>query len=432
MRDAPGATQGATQGGRAYTLLGRDGQPYAAAAPGSLGGNRRLKIYGRLDCPAAKRALARPNARYAAQRVFFCRRRDGAGGGLPPVRRLHARRLPRMEGSKGRVSMVRSYDYATRRGVEEISWDGFAALARRLAELLAGEGVEAVVGLARAGLFPATAVACALRCELYPARLTRRVDDVVVCARPEWVVDVAAGVAGKVVAVVDEIADSGETLALAAERARAQGAARVVTAALVSHSWAAPAPDVAAQISDALVIFPWDREVYAGGAWGLHPEIAAALAQQEPPHTIKFYRRNEPYFELTNHYPAPFEVDGTVWPTVEHYYQANKAGVAAWRDYVRAAATAGEAKRRGRQTPDFDAGWWNSVRDSVMWRALCAKFTQHADLRALLLGTGDAVLVENSPTDSYWGQYNGVGENRLGRMLMELRARLAAQPEQPA
>lgn len=323
--------------------------------------------------------------------------------------------------------MARSYDYATRRGVEEMSWESFGALARRLAELLAAEGVETIVGLARAGLFPATAAACALRCELYPARLTRRENDVVVRAQPEWIVDVAPQVAGKVVAVVDEMADSGATLALAAARVRELGAARVVTAALVRHSWAAPPPDVAAQVSDALVIFPWDREVLSAGRWGPHPEMTAALAQQEAvAPVVRFYSRDEPFYELSNYYPAPIEVDGVVWATVEHYYQANKTGDAVWREYVREAATAREAKRRGRQTPDFDAAWWNSVRDSVMWKALYAKFTQHPALRALLVGSGEARLIENSPTDTYWGEHGGVGENRLGAQLMELRELLAS------
>jgi len=176
---------------------------------------------------------------------------------------------------------LQSYDYAHRKGVEEISWERFAELAGRLAEKLAGEGVETVVGIARAGLFPATAVACALRRELYPIRITRRVNDQVTFERPVWRVDVSPEVAGKVVAVVDEITDSGETLALVAERVRERGAAQVVTASLISHSWAEPAPDIVALITDALVIFPWDKQVYLEGRWQPHPELEEALRLQE-------------------------------------------------------------------------------------------------------------------------------------------------------
>jgi hypoxanthine phosphoribosyltransferase len=173
-----------------------------------------------------------------------------------------------------------SYDYVHRRGVREISWEEFAALSARLAEELAEAGVEAIVGIARAGLFPATAVACSLRREMYPVRVTRRVNDEVVHQSPVWKVPVSPEVKGKVVAVVDEIADTGETLALVSDSVRENGAVRVVTACLVSHSWANPAPDVSALITDALVIFPWDQEVLVEGEWQPHPEIVAALKAQ--------------------------------------------------------------------------------------------------------------------------------------------------------
>jgi hypoxanthine phosphoribosyltransferase len=176
--------------------------------------------------------------------------------------------------------MVTSYDYARRAGVEEITWERFAQLTRTLTEKLAGSGIEVVVGIARGGLFPATAVACGLRCEFFPVRLTRRVKDQPTFARPIWQVDVSAQVADKVVAVVDEIADTGETLVLAAERIKQNGAARVVTASLVSHSWTKPTPDVIGLVSDALVIFPWDKHVYVNGVWQLHPELEHALKLQ--------------------------------------------------------------------------------------------------------------------------------------------------------
>ena len=137
-----------------------------------------------------------------------------------------------------------------------------------------------VVGVARTGLFPATAVACMLRCEFYPVRLTRRANDRVVSNRPIWKAPVPNAVQGQRVAVIDEIADTGETLALVAEEVRARGAADVVTACLVAHSWANPMPDLVAVVSDALVLFPWDRQVYAEGRWEPHPELVAALAAQ--------------------------------------------------------------------------------------------------------------------------------------------------------
>jgi hypoxanthine phosphoribosyltransferase len=170
---------------------------------------------------------------------------------------------------------MKSYDYAHRQGVLEISWDDFAALARQLAEKLEPYHVQAVVGIARAGLFPATAVACSLRTELYPARLTRRLNDQVIRDTPIWKTPISPEVAGKIVAVVDEMSDSGRTLCTAAEAARSLGAVQVVTASLVAHSWADPMPEACALVSDAFVIFPWDRQVLLDGKWQPHPETAA-------------------------------------------------------------------------------------------------------------------------------------------------------------
>lgn len=178
---------------------------------------------------------------------------------------------------------ARSYDYARHRGVEEIDWERFARLSRTLIEKLSGRGIDTVVGVARAGLIPAAAVACALRCDLHPVRLTRRRNDRVVRRHPVWTADVPAAVRGRIVAVVDEIADTGETLARVAARVRERGAADVITACLVSHSWARPRPMVVATTTDALVIFPWDRQVCRAGRWRQHPELARAMRLQKRP-----------------------------------------------------------------------------------------------------------------------------------------------------
>ncbi len=176
---------------------------------------------------------------------------------------------------------MQPYDYAHREGVDEITWERFAELAAVLAEKLAAHHVDTIVGIARAGLFPATQVALMLRGELYPVRVTRRVADIVTHQHPVWKVDVSPEVAGRNVAVVDEIADSGETLRLVADRVRERGAASVITASLVSHSWADPRPDVVALVSDAFVIFPWDKRAYMNGEWRMHPEVEEGLRLQK-------------------------------------------------------------------------------------------------------------------------------------------------------
>jgi hypothetical protein len=175
---------------------------------------------------------------------------------------------------------MKPYDYAYRDGVREISWHEFVELADQLAEMLEGEHVHTVVGLARAGLFPAISVAMSLRKELYPARISRRFEDEVAFATPQWLVPISNDVEGKIVAIVDEIADTGETLSIAVAEAYARGASRVVTGTLVAHTWADPMPDYPVLVTDELVIFPWDREVLVDGEWMPHPEIEAALEAQ--------------------------------------------------------------------------------------------------------------------------------------------------------
>lgn len=181
---------------------------------------------------------------------------------------------------------MKSYDYAHRRGFREITWEQFDSLSNRLVEALARYNIDMVLGIARAGLFPATAVACKMRTELYPLRVTRREGDRVVRDRPIWKVGLTDEVAGKTIAIVDEMADSGETLRMVADEATRKGASKVVSASLVAHTWVEPFPDVVALTSDALVIFPWDKRVYiwnreaqtsVEGQWRLHPELSEAV-----------------------------------------------------------------------------------------------------------------------------------------------------------
>jgi methylphosphotriester-DNA--protein-cysteine methyltransferase len=63
-------------------LTGRDGKPYESPVPGACGGHRRTKIYGRLDCPAALRAIARGG--YVRYRVFFIDEEAAIAAGYRP------------------------------------------------------------------------------------------------------------------------------------------------------------------------------------------------------------------------------------------------------------------------------------------------------------------------------------------------------------
>jgi ribA/ribD-fused uncharacterized protein len=68
---------------------------------------------------------------------------------------------------------------------------------------------------------------------------------------------------------------------------------------------------------------------------------------------------------------------------------------------------------------------WESVKVEIMRDALMAKFTQHDELRVLLLSTGDAKIVEHTENDAFWGDGgDGSGKNTLGQLLMQVRESL--------
>ena len=173
-----------------------------------------------------------------------------------------------------------SYDYSSRSGVRPISWDEFHGLVKALAVAVAPWRPEVVLPVLRGGAYAGTLLAHILQVEVYPVRLSRRQDDVVVRETPLWLVEPPAAVRGRRVLVVDEMCSSGQTLRMVKGQALALGAAEVRTATLYAHTWGADAVDYTGLITDELVMNPWDREVYRDGAFIFHPEYAAALAQQ--------------------------------------------------------------------------------------------------------------------------------------------------------
>lgn len=128
---------------------------------------------------------------------------------------------------------------------------------------------------------------------------------------------------------------------------------------------------------------------------------------------------------LSNFYPTPNLVFlGVRFPTSEHAYQWAKQSTDEGRALVLSKPTPAQAKHAARvylMKPGWDfekTGW--------MLHVVRAKFADPS-LRALLVATGDAVLVEgNTWNDVFWGVCRGVGENWLGRVLMQVRREINA------
>ena len=139
---------------------------------------------------------------------------------------------------------------------------------------------------------------------------------------------------------------------------------------------------------------------------------------------IRFYKKDEPYYQFTNFYPAPITLDDKQWPTTEHYFQAQKFIGTPFTEEIRRFQHPREAfdYSRNRAVSCWRRKDWEVVKLDIMRKALLAKFTQHEYLRKMLLRTGDNMLIEHSPYDSFWGNGgDGSGHNHLGMLLMEIR-----------
>ncbi len=172
------------------------------------------------------------------------------------------------------------YDYENRFGVRPISWEDFHGLCKGLVVAVAPFRPEVILPIGRAGYYPGTLIAHILQAELAPIRLSRRVNDVVTYRTPQWILEPPAFVRDRRVLIVDEISSTGETITMVKEKVLAFGARAVRSAVLYAHARGTAIPDYIGLISDALLLNPWDREIWKDGSFKINPEYAEALRQQ--------------------------------------------------------------------------------------------------------------------------------------------------------
>jgi ribA/ribD-fused uncharacterized protein len=140
---------------------------------------------------------------------------------------------------------------------------------------------------------------------------------------------------------------------------------------------------------------------------------------------IKFYKVNESYGCFSNFSHHSIFLDGTTWRTVEHYFQANKFIDSEKRFAFQMAGSPRIAAQIGRDRSSQLRSDWEEIKVSVMRKAVKAKIMRHSDVRETLLNTGDAIIIEHTTRDSYWGDgSNGTGKNMLGKIYMEIRTEL--------
>jgi N-glycosidase YbiA len=124
------------------------------------------------------------------------------------------------------------------------------------------------------------------------------------------------------------------------------------------------------------------------------------------------------YRFLSNFHPVKVVFEGDEYPSVENAYQAAKTLIPSERYAIRL-ATPGAAKRLGKRVRLRSQ--WNELKLSIMLNLLDQKF-KNPELRHLLLETKDVELIEgNEWGDTFWGVCKGLGQNHLGRLLMQIR-----------
>lgn len=124
------------------------------------------------------------------------------------------------------------------------------------------------------------------------------------------------------------------------------------------------------------------------------------------------------YRFLSNFYPVNFEMDGEWFTCSEQAYMWQKCARLEDADKIMRLSIPSEIKKLGRRVKLRDD--WDTYRDKAMMKALQAKFK--TSLRGSLYMTTGCYLEEtNHWNDTYWGVCDGVGQNKLGKMLMWLR-----------
>lgn len=134
---------------------------------------------------------------------------------------------------------------------------------------------------------------------------------------------------------------------------------------------------------------------------------------------IRFYSRDDEYGWLSNFERSPQEIDGIVYPTNEHYYQAQKSKNKKLKEWIALAPIPFHAMKAGRALRKNElVKNWDTIKFDIMLKGLRAKFSQNVELKCRLVATGNLSLHEDSPTDMIWGIK---GKDILGKLLMQVR-----------
>ncbi len=154
---------------------------------------------------------------------------------------------------------------------------------------------------------------------------------------------------------------------------------------------------------------------------------------------ICFHNPGEEYGWLSNWYPSDFTVDGVKFSSIEQYMMYKKAETFGDEDIkaqVMEIENTAKIKALGRRVKKYNNTVWNGVRQIVVYNGLYAKYSQNAELRDMLLKTGNNMLAECAVNDKIWAigismkdedrfdMRKWKGQNLLGFATMLVRERL--------
>lgn len=141
---------------------------------------------------------------------------------------------------------------------------------------------------------------------------------------------------------------------------------------------------------------------------------------------LDFYSVKNAYGEFSNFALFPIVIEGILWPTSEHYYQAQKFIEPELKERIRLAVSPFLAAQIGRDPQLPLRKDWLSIKDEAMFTALTAKFSQYNILKDLLQSTNMAHIYEHTKNDCYWGDCGDrTGLNKLGEQLMQIRSEIS-------
>lgn len=143
---------------------------------------------------------------------------------------------------------------------------------------------------------------------------------------------------------------------------------------------------------------------------------------------VLFYEPENSYGFLSNFSSSPIILSEIIWPTSEHYYQAQKFNDLDIQSKILQAKGPEEAFSLSRQYESHIKPDWFEVRVEVMRFIVFEKFRQNAYFTHLLVSTGKSIIKEHSHNDDFWGDGgDGSGRNELGQILMEVRDYFSAR-----